>query len=421
MNTKEAPMSPITLAGQIVTLNVDLLDLKGRPHPYAGKQVTILNKTRQTYIADPGDGSTTVFHDGAFTLPPELEGTPLIHIAGVGSEIITAPWGMLIESPLQPRKTFNAGKLTELSKSIKRSGILQALLVRPIVVDGVVFYEIVFGHRRYRAAGMAGLAEVPVMVRTLTDAQVRCYQAIENLQREDLNPIEEAQGYADYCRAEKISKQKLADFIGVSRTTVYNQLKLLELCAEGQDLVQRGVLGTELAVQVARVGAAEAQAPVLKRIFYGADLATATTETKAMSLRQGITLLESIENPKKPSTMPPAASTKSAKFDFLKHLIRQREFSEKTFGPGPRTAGVVDHIRKELREIEANPSDLSEWIDVAILALDGAWRAGGSPQQIINTLVGKQTKNEARAWPDWRTAPADQAIEHDRSSERATA
>lgn len=102
-------------------------------------------------------------------------------------------------------------------------------------------------------------------------------------------------------------------------------------------------------------------------------------------------------------------------FDFLAHLFRQREWSERTFGPGARTAGVVDHIRKELCEIEADPADTSEWIDVAILALDGAWRAGASPQEIISALVAKQTKNEGRVWPDWRTMPADKAIEHDRS------
>lgn len=101
-------------------------------------------------------------------------------------------------------------------------------------------------------------------------------------------------------------------------------------------------------------------------------------------------------------------------FNFEEHLQRQRDFSERTFGPGARAAGVVDHIRKELREIEENPSDLSEWIDVAILALDGAWRTGASPRQIIEALVAKQAKNEARVWPDWRTAPADKAIEHDR-------
>lgn len=94
------------------------------------------------------------------------------------------------------------------------------------------------------------------------------------------------------------------------------------------------------------------------------------------------------------------------------HLLRQRQWSERTFGPGTRTKGVVEHIRKELKEIEADPSDIEEWIDVVILALDGAWRAGAEPQQIIDTLLGKQAKNEARTWPDWTTFGEDQAIEH---------
>lgn len=110
-----------------------------------------------------------------------------------------------------------------------------------------------------------------------------------------------------------------------------------------------------------------------------------------------------------------AAMRQAHTFDFHAHLARQRAFSDKTFGPGPRTAGVLDHIRKELTEIEAAPFDLSEWIDVVILALDGAGRAGHSPDQIIAALVAKQEKNEARTWPDWRTVPLDRAIEHVRT------
>ena len=102
-------------------------------------------------------------------------------------------------------------------------------------------------------------------------------------------------------------------------------------------------------------------------------------------------------------------------FDFLAHLKNQRQWSEQTFGPGQRSYGVVDHIRKELIEIEAKPDDLAEWIDVVILALDGAWRAGHSPEQIIAALVAKQAKNERRQWQDWRTVPAGKAIEHIRS------
>lgn len=104
-------------------------------------------------------------------------------------------------------------------------------------------------------------------------------------------------------------------------------------------------------------------------------------------------------------------------FDFHSHLSRQAKWAEETFGPGMRTNGLCEHIRKELLEIEADPSDLKEWIDVVILGLDGAWRCGGSPQQIIATLVAKQTKNEGRNWPDWRTADPNKPIEHDRTGE----
>jgi len=106
-------------------------------------------------------------------------------------------------------------------------------------------------------------------------------------------------------------------------------------------------------------------------------------------------------------------------FDLIAHLQRQRTWSQKTFGPSTRTAGVLDHIRKELHEIEKAPADLSEWIDVVILALDGAWRAGYQPEAIVAALHTKQLQNEARTWPDWRTQPTDKAIEHDRTKTTA--
>lgn len=99
-------------------------------------------------------------------------------------------------------------------------------------------------------------------------------------------------------------------------------------------------------------------------------------------------------------------------FDLIAHILRQREFSKRTFGPGARTAGVCDHIRKELVEVEANPSDVTEWADVILLALDGAWRAGFTPGQIAAAIDAKQTKNERRTWPDWRTTDPNKAIEH---------
>lgn len=97
------------------------------------------------------------------------------------------------------------------------------------------------------------------------------------------------------------------------------------------------------------------------------------------------------------------------------HLAHQRDWSTRTFGPGQRTLGVLDHIRKELDEIAADPTDLGEWVDVIILAFDGAWRAGWEPQAILDAIAAKQARNEARTWPDWRTMSPDQAIEHDRT------
>jgi hypothetical protein len=103
-----------------------------------------------------------------------------------------------------------------------------------------------------------------------------------------------------------------------------------------------------------------------------------------------------------------------AVFDLVAHLHRQRRFSRRVFGPGQRTLGILDHLRKELREIETTPRDLVEWIDVMILALDGAWRAGYAPEAIAAALAAKQAENERRVWPDWRTANPDHAIEHTR-------
>lgn len=110
-------------------------------------------------------------------------------------------------------------------------------------------------------------------------------------------------------------------------------------------------------------------------------------------------------------------------FDLVKHLRRQIDFSARTFGPGDRTVGVCDHIRKELIEVDIDHrlghDTLAEWVDVILLAFDGAWRSGHSPEQIAEAIEAKQAKNEGRKWPDWRTADPTKAIEHDRTGETA--
>jgi hypothetical protein len=99
-------------------------------------------------------------------------------------------------------------------------------------------------------------------------------------------------------------------------------------------------------------------------------------------------------------------------FDLIAHLYRQRHWSSETFGPGIRTAAVLDHIRKELIEIEQAPDDLTEWVDVVLLALDGAWRAGHEPELIARAIAEKLEKNKARQWPDWKTHDPEKGIEH---------
>lgn len=99
------------------------------------------------------------------------------------------------------------------------------------------------------------------------------------------------------------------------------------------------------------------------------------------------------------------------------HLERQRQWSKATFGPGDRLDGVIEHIKKELAEVKANPSDVIEWADVLILAFDGAWRSGHEPQDVIDAIKAKQARNERRTWPDWRTADPGKAIEHIRDEE----
>ena len=99
-------------------------------------------------------------------------------------------------------------------------------------------------------------------------------------------------------------------------------------------------------------------------------------------------------------------------FDLVKHLKHQRYWSEKTFGPGARTQGIINHILSELEEIDESHGDLEEWIDVVILAFDGAWRSGYSALEIVTMLQAKQLKNERREWPDWRQFTRGEAIEH---------
>jgi ParB family transcriptional regulator, chromosome partitioning protein len=137
----------------------------------------------------------------------------------------------------QPRKHFDKQALEELSASIKLHGILQPLIVRSV---GTGQFEIIAGERRWRAAQLAGLHEVPVIIKTYDNQKTLELSLIENLQREDLNPIEEAEGYQRLMNDFALTQEKVAEKVGKERATVANALRLLKLAPEVRDLVQIG-------------------------------------------------------------------------------------------------------------------------------------------------------------------------------------
>lgn len=150
----------------------------------------------------------------------------------------TLPINKIRPNKGQPRKTFKAEDLAELADSIKQNGILQPLLVR----RQADHYEIVAGERRYQAAKAAGLEEVPVIIREISDEDVFKLALIENLQRSDLTPLEEAQGYRQLIKEKGLTQEELAQALSKSRSTITNTLRLLDLPQEVQSLVDEGKL-----------------------------------------------------------------------------------------------------------------------------------------------------------------------------------
>lgn len=137
----------------------------------------------------------------------------------------------------QPRTDFDDKALSELAESIALHGVLQPLLVRPLVYGG---YQIVAGERRYRASRMAGLTEVPVVIRELDDRETMELALIENLQRENLTPIEEAKGYKTLMDTYGFTQEQVSSSVGKSRSAVANSLRLLNLPEEIIDLISQG-------------------------------------------------------------------------------------------------------------------------------------------------------------------------------------
>lgn len=163
----------------------------------------------------------------------------------------------------QPRKNFDEDALQELADSIKQFGLLQPILVQ----DRKTYYEIIAGERRWRAAKLAGLKEVPVIIRDYSEQEIVEISLIENIQREDLNPIEEAQAYKRLLTEFNLKQDEVAERVSKSRTAVTNSMRLLKLCDEVQQMIIDEMLSTGHARALISIEDPEQQYTIAQKIF----------------------------------------------------------------------------------------------------------------------------------------------------------
>ena len=185
----------------------------------------------------------------------------------------------------QPRKNFDEDSLQELAESLKQFGMLQPILVQ----NRGDYYEIIAGERRWRAAKIAGLKEVPVIVRELTDQEIVEISLIENIQREDLNPIEEAQAYKRLLTEFHLKQDEVAERVSKSRTAVTNSMRLLKLCDEVQKMVVDDMISTGHARALISIEDPEEQYLIAQKIF-----------DEKLSVRDVEKLVKDLHKPPKP-------------------------------------------------------------------------------------------------------------------------
>lgn len=193
----------------------------------------------------------------------------------------------------QPRKHFEEEAMEQLASSIKAHGLIQPIIVTPIDSDR---YRIIAGERRWRACRMAGLEEVPVLIREYSAQEISEISLIENLQREDLNPIEEALGYRNLMDVYHMTQEKIAETVSKSRSAVANTLRLLSLPEQILDFIKTGELSAGHARALLGVEDADTQLALANRII-----------TEGLSVRQAEELVKkSKKEPKAPAATDPA-------------------------------------------------------------------------------------------------------------------
>ena len=212
--------------------------------------------------------------------------------------------------PFQPRKNFTPEALTELADSIREQGIVQPLVVR----ENAGFFELIAGERRWRAAQVAGLGEVPIIIRAADDQEVLELALIENLQRENLNPMEEAQGYVQLIEQFHLKQEEVAIKVGKSRAAIANSLRLLKLPASLQDYLRQGMISVGHAKVILSLANEKQQKLAADRII-----------RDGLNVRQTEGLISRLLDP-------------------------QASVLSKTTSAGPKADAHVTHLENQLRE-----------------------------------------------------------------------
>ncbi len=208
----------------------------------------------------------------------------------------------------QPRKNFDEDALQELAESIKQFGLLQPILVQ----DRKTYYEIIAGERRWRAAKLAGLKEVPVIIRNYTDQEIVEISLIENIQREDLNPIEEAQAYKRLLTEFNLKQDEVAERVSKSRAAVTNSMRLLKLCDEVQQMIIDDMISTGHARALITIEDPEQQYTIAQKVF-----------DEKLSVRDVEKLVKNLNKPEKVKKTVPEDERLAVIYQSLEEKLRQ--------------------------------------------------------------------------------------------------
>ncbi|MET0545333.1 MAG: ParB/RepB/Spo0J family partition protein [Caulobacterales bacterium] len=274
---------------------------------------------------DLGGGPAAAPPAAEIPAPPPMAGSATI--AAMGPQ--TIPLGLIRRNPQQPRRRFNEDDLAELTASIKTKGVLQPIVLRPI--NGASErYEIVAGERRWRAAQRAGLDAVPAIVRELDDLQVLEIALVENLQRADLDPIEEAEAYKQLIDRFGRTQDAVAEAMGKSRSHVANMMRLLNLPDEVRGMIQTGKLSMGHARAIVSAPSPER----LAKLIVEKDLTVRDAERLAAETRDGKDIDTALKRVTAGVTAEKSADTKALQDDLSRNLGMNVEIKDRGDGVG---------------------------------------------------------------------------------------